>query len=434
MSGAGAAGRSGRAGYVVASVWHDDNKGDSAIAEGVLTLAAAAFPEGAAVAASMLAEDHQSFPTAARHLRRAFPTLKVVPSTIPKPELSAGRGRQLLAWAVRTAYALFALVTGARTALALAVRQSSIVIANGGHTLYSSRGPASLIRLVRLLYPYWLARRFGRPYLVLGQSLGPFEPGPGRWLASSVLRGAERVFVREELSRETALELGVRSDNIGVIPDPAFLLEPDASTAVQRLKDRTGLRDDEYIVITVRQAYAKKARGAVTTTYLREVARLIRRLLDEGHTTRVAIVAHCLGPVPSEDDRIPSRELFALVGGEGVVLIEDDLSPRELSALYGCASWVVGTRFHSVILAAVAGTPPLAISYFGPKTRGIMKMLGLEPLCFELSEFSADDAVAAMAHHDTEAVAADMGRAVAGFRARLWSIVGVLRTVAATDR
>jgi colanic acid/amylovoran biosynthesis protein len=44
----------------------------------------------------------------------------------------------------------------------------------------------------------------------------------------------------------------------------------------------------------------------------------------------------------------------------------------------------VGTRFHSVILSLAAGTPALAISYHGYKTKGIMEMLDLGELVFDI--------------------------------------------------
>ncbi len=418
---------------VLASVWHDDNKGDSAIAEGVLTLVREVRPDARITIASMLDEGHAGFADAYRHLRGAFPDAVVIASPVPKPERATLRFASLVRALASTTAAFGALAVRARTPLADAIAHSDLVIANGGHTLYAQRGLGSSVRLARLLYPYWLARRFGRPYVVFGQSLGPFDDPIGRRLVADVLRGARRVLVREALSRDVARSLGVPEARLALVPDPAFALSPnDDDGAVAALLERTGLRPGRYWVVTVRQAYASTGRAEATDAFVAEMARFIGLALERGLVERVAIVAHTLGPVPSEDDRRPARALHGRVASERAVLIEDDLGPRALASLYGRAAWMIGTRFHSVILALLAGTPTLAVSYFGPKTRGIMTMLELDDLCLDLTTFDAEEALARIGRQDAEAVVQRTGVAIERFRAELRAatadVLGVMET------
>ena len=405
---------------VLASVWHDDNKGDSAIAEGVLTLVREVRPDARITIASMLDEGHDAFSSAYRHLRGTFPDAVVIASPVPKPERATLRFASIARALASTTAAFGALALRARTPLANAIAHGDLVIANGGHTLYAQRGIGSSIRLARLLYPYWLARRFGRPYVVFGQSLGPFDDPLGRRLVADVLRGARRVLVREELSRDVARSLGVPEARLAVVPDPAFALTPnDDDGTVDALLERVALKPGAYWVVTVRQAYAASGRAEATDAFVAEMARFIGLALERGHVERVAIVAHTLGPVPSEDDRRPARALHQRVASDRTVLIEDDLGPRALANLYGRAAWVIGTRFHSVILALVAGTPTLAVSYFGPKTRGIMTMLELDDLCLDLATFDAEEALARIGRQDAEAVVQRTTVAIERFRADL---------------
>lgn len=414
---------------VLGSVWHDDNKGDSAIAEGVLALLGEALPRGRFVIASMLDVRHAGFASAYRHLRRAFPDLRVLPSPVPKPEPGTRGAGDLARWVARGGLAWLWLRAGVPTALARAVAASDLVVANGGHSLYAQSGPSSWVRLARILYPYWLARRLRRPYVVFGQSLGPFTDRLSRRWVAGVLRHAERVLVREALSLEVARDLGVPDDRLALVPDPAFALTPCMTPAVRSIQARHGLEAGGYWVITVRQAYARAGRAAATAAFLKEMARFVERALADDPERRVAIVAHTLGPVASEDDRSPSRELRAILASDRVPLVEDDLSPRELSALYGGAAWVVGTRFHSVILALVAGAPTLAVSYFGPKTHGIMRSLGLENLCLDLASFDADEAWARIGRQDVAALKVATATAIEGYRVELRAAVAALPVV-----
>lgn len=408
----------GASAVVLASVWHDDNKGDSAIAEAVLMLLLDVRPGADVTLAAMLDTEHPGYATAFRHLLHAHTEATVIPSPLPKIERSRALGDTVGAM-VRTVTRLMALALPGRAPLAEAIRRSTLVVANGGHTLYAQRGPGAWFRLLRILYPYWLARRLGRPYALFGQSLGPFDGRLGRAWVGGVLRGAERVLVREELSRDVALELGVPPERVAVVPDPAFALTPSVTDRVRAVQSRVGLEPGHYWVVTVRQAYSASGRAEATARFIDEMARFVALALQRRLVPRIVIVAHTLGPVASEDDRLPARALHARVRASGAVLVEDDLSPRELAALYGDAAWVVGTRFHSVILALVGGTPTLAVSYFGPKTHGIMQMLDLDDLCLDLATFDAERAIERIEAADPRAIAMHTRSTIEAFRVRL---------------
>ena len=52
---------------------------------------------------------------------------------------------------------------------------------------------------------------------------------------------------------------------------------------------------------------------------------------------------------------------------------------------------MLGMRLHSAIFSLVAGTPSIAIAYWGTKTQGIMSMAGMEQFMFELDKFEANE-------------------------------------------
>jgi colanic acid/amylovoran biosynthesis protein len=149
------------------------------------------------------------------------------------------------------------------------------------------------------------------------------------------------------------------------------------------------------------------------------MAEAVRGVLREGLAERVALVAHCHGPTPHEDDRVATRALAERLQGLPVRAVEEDLAPRELVALYGRARAVVGTRFHSVIFALAAGTPAFAVSYFGPKAQGIMDMLGMSELCADTAGFRAAQALPRMRGLVEPAHRADVRERVARLRGEL---------------
>jgi colanic acid/amylovoran biosynthesis protein len=148
------------------------------------------------------------------------------------------------------------------------------------------------------------------------------------------------------------------------------------------------------------------------SVFIREVAALIRAALRQGLTQRIALVAHCRGPTATEDDRIPTAQLARELRGEAVCSVEDDLSARELAAFYSHGELTIGTRLHSVILSLVAGTPAFAVSYFGPKTQGVMQMLGMDQYWVNLADFTADATLPRVASLKTNAARSSLERRV----------------------
>ncbi len=377
----------------IVNAWHDDNKGDGAIIEATLTALKRRWPQAKYQLVSMLQAQHPTFPTAYRHVSRSYPELTILPAFVDKPEDQSNQSKLAagLMWLLRLPKSLAALaLPGMADPGIRALLDSSLIVANGGHQFYGKPKPGDWSRLYRVAYPLWLAQRSGIPYVMFAQSFGPFEDTLGRWVAQSVFANASQIYAREEISAELARSY---SNNVRVVPDAAFALEPQQTPRLQQRMTELGLEPGQFWVVTVRRWYygSVAERDERTRQFLAEMAQTIQQALSNHLVTKIVLVAHTQGPVANEDDRIPTRELAGLLNDTRVVTVEDDFAPRELAGLYQHAALVLGTRFHSVILALIGGTPAYAISYFGPKSHGIMRMLDMENLCIDMQAFSAKE-------------------------------------------
>jgi polysaccharide pyruvyl transferase WcaK-like protein len=164
-----------------------------------------------------------------------------------------------------------------------------------------------------------------------------------------------------------------------------------------------------------------------------EVAAAARALLGRGVVTRVAVVAHTLGPTPVEDDR-PAAAAIASAIGRRAVFIDDDLGPQELASLYGRAAVVVAVRLHAGILSMVGGTPAVVISYFTAKAPGVMAGLGAAASVADYDAVDADTL-----RRDVEALVRSTGtrtwvtEAVAASRQKLDDALDVVEQLLAAD-
>mgnify|MGYP000049962602 CR=1 FL=1 len=377
--------------------WHDDNKGDSAITLGTLRVLKKRFPDARYALVSTFTEHDAFFERAYRHILSRIPKIEIYGSPVP---FSFIRSTSLLC---KYGDAMHVLLRMLKSGLQLAtglnrnsgariIRVSDLVISKGGHFLYGHQAcPIRWARLFEQAYPLLLAKKYRRPYVILGHSLGPFVGKVNVYLARHILGEALHIFVREPLSYTEALQLGISEERLSIIPDLAFAISPNFSEKVRQLLIDLGLSSTKFCVFTVRQWGSTDE----SKRFLNEIECLIQRLLRERIVEAVVIVAQTCGPTPRENDAFPSRTLFQRLSKNGRVYLVDsdvDLSPEELAAFYSTAHFVVGTRFHSIILSALTGTPVYAISYFGPKARGIMQMLGSENFCQDINDFKCDKA------------------------------------------
>ncbi len=398
------------------NAWHDDNKGDSAIVIATMNVLQEIQGEKARfglVAQSLTESDDIAH--AYRHVRSACGCVEVAPCLLPTMKAAGGTRWQLalsaLSYLCRLLSASLRLKRS-RSSGARLIAESALVISKGGHKLHTAKSnPLHYANLYSHLAPLLLARHYGVPFVLWGHSLGPFHDRFSRWWVRAVLKDATAIGVRESLSGELAIQLRLPADRVYRVPDPAFALTPALTPRVEQLMREHELEQERFLTITVR--WIPHLPRESYSYYLDQVARIGSELLRAGFVQRVAVVVHTMGPIPREDDSIASRQLLERLRGLPVCLIQEDLSPMELSALYGQSKFLLGTRFHSVILALVAGAPCYALSYFGPKSLGIMQDMGMGDWVVPAANLKADAVVERILGADLNMMRAHLEQQVA---------------------
>jgi polysaccharide pyruvyl transferase WcaK-like protein len=204
-------------------------------------------------------------------------------------------------------------------------------------------------------------------------------------LTERVLAGAACVWLRESRSVDFLRRINPQLA-VAQFPDMAFALPSATDGTIARLRRTHAIDARRFIVIAPRQhPYLGVADD---NRVLSELAQFVDGLIDAGVVDVAVVVAQCLGPTEIEDDRDIARRLADLLGRRAL-MIDADLSPRELKALYGEAELLVGVRLHAAILGLSAGTPSFAISYFTDKTAGVLEGCGLADSWAEYSGVSA---------------------------------------------
>ena len=211
-------------------------------------------------------------------------------------------------------------------------------------------------------------------------SAGSAARTDGRRVRDMSYSAVTTVVVRDEISREKCWRVLALSDNVTVMRRISdFLTDPEPSGIARSLGagDRqTGRRHGRQLAVwragaaprgeTVMERYSTAAhfRRALERTYKDLAAAPVFVLQDM--TTFHGIERYSGHPTMCAN-RLRRRDVPVRMSS-----IKTS-SPSDVGWIFTSrCELVIGTRFHSCVLAAAAGTPAIAIEYQGTKTRGLV--------------------------------------------------------------
>ena len=243
----------------------------------------------------------------------------------------------------------------ARSVIEAVEQADAVVIAGGGNL--ASNWPLHVFERAALGA---IARRFGRPLVVSGQTFGPRLDGEDRELVGGLLRSARLVGVREHASERIASELGVEPGRLAANRDDAsFLGFGDAPSA-----DGTA----PSILVSLSVHLGGLPRDET-------VAGLAASLDALAGRTGLPLVFHphfgSLDPAVTAGDAVLHREIRARLVAPSTALPPGD--PRPAAHLARSAAMLVTSRYHPAVFAAPAGVPIAALAaddYTSVKLRG----------------------------------------------------------------
>ena len=223
----------------------------------------------------------------------------------------------------------------------------------------------------------WLHER-GVRTMLWGCSMGP-ENQTKRKLET--LFNFSLIYTRESLTYDYFQSLGLK--NLCVMPDPAFVLQPQPFELPSFFKenDLVGLNISKYVTgdMTMNSRFGK------------ELINLIGHILKET-TFHILLVPHVTWNVGGEnqDDRQMAQIIRKHFGNpERLHILDiDNLNYCQIRHAISKCRMFIGARTHAVISAYSECVPAIALGY-SIKSRGIAKDLGLdEKLVVNSKDFS----------------------------------------------
>jgi colanic acid/amylovoran biosynthesis protein len=270
------------------------------------------------------------------------------------------------------------------------IRESDLVFSKGGSFIFSEGTIRGSARLSRVLYPLYFAISSKKPVVICSQSIWGLHSDLDKKISMPIL-SKSTISVRESLSQQYLQELDIKSN---MVPDVAFYLSnkkdiPNPFLVYLREEKAIGTR---FIGITVRPWLFEDGNKSYTNT----LVQIMEKMCSANSHYKFLLIAQTIGPVEFEDDRIVIRQVIdstPLNLRNKLIVFQEDVSPYVLKEIYGNLELLIGTRLHSLILAFSMGVPGISITYSEHKSKGIMKMLGLEEFVYDISNLHLDSIV-----------------------------------------
>lgn len=272
---------------------------------------------------------------------------------------------------------------------------SDFIISKGGSFLSTENTSIrQTLSLIRLLYPFLLARRYKKRIFIFSQSLGPVEGRLNQLIFLAMLAKVEKIYLRESLCLDKYKTVRSVCDAVPfkIIPDTAFYLVSDSSEAdpvnIDTSKFNAGFtvvdHDFKYIGDSEKREHKY-------LEYKESIIESIKYLIDE-HNAVVRLFPQVIvdnSHLGHNDIKI-SREIVGILKGtkyESNVFFHDgDWSPSQLRHMYSKMDIFIGTRLHSVIFSLSCGVPSVNISYHGTKSQGVLgDIKGMESCVVDIS-------------------------------------------------
>jgi colanic acid/amylovoran biosynthesis protein len=213
----------------------------------------------------------------------------------------------------------------------------------------------------------WLALLSGKKLILSPQTIGPFNNGISKLVASYLMKRCDAVYSRDHKSTSFLKELGIACTEVS---DVAFTLPFDPSD--NKIENSVGINISGLLW---NGGYSGKNQFGLKIDYREFVKIAVDKFRKRGKS--VHLVAHVITDhMPVEDDYRVCHEIKDLFAGDSKVIVAPKFeTPIEAKSYISQLEFFTGSRMHATIAALSSGVVTVPIAY-SRKFSGVFGSLG----------------------------------------------------------
>jgi len=221
-----------------------------------------------------------------------------------------------------------------------------------------------------------------------GASIGPFDAVPSiRDNFARHLKNLPLITAREQVTKDYLHTLGCEN-NVVLVADPAFLMEPSQNVHIVNKKANEFLLAINFSSASFYSVFPNKDEEFIKHKLL--LAESIRKLL-ETDKLRIVLVPHVV-PLDEEmnDDHKFLSDLYNMLSDQHarITLVPRDLGAAKTKSVIAQCDGVIAARMHCCIAALSSGVPTILIKY-SAKALGMARYVyGDDDWCIHLEDLN----------------------------------------------
>jgi polysaccharide pyruvyl transferase CsaB len=278
-------------------------------------------------------------------------------------------------------------------ALVRGIRQVDLYVIGGGQVICD---PTILLALVLRLSRSFMAIALGKKVMGYALGVGPLHRSISRWLVKKAFNRYACVTVRDEYSRQLLQQCGVIRC-IHITADPCLILEPSPADQVESILRAAGVPEKaperpRIIMAPYGPAFHRMksilpAKCQVKLDiwppqgrerldkYLSGMAAVADHLVQNWNA-HICFVAMDASPHHGGDNCLGRRIQERMAQSKRATIAPINLTAKDVLAIIGTGDLVVGSRLHSLIMAARMSVPMVGVA-FEQKTVSFMEIMKL---------------------------------------------------------
>lgn len=200
----------------------------------------------------------------------------------------------------------------------------------------------------------WLAKVTSTPFIIYGAGAGPITTLFGERVVRHLGNNAKLVSVRDNESQRLLRHVGVNKE-VHVIGDPAFQVTRPSNQSSTEKALQIGVTAVPYY----HSSYWPEENRQFYSDYINGMAQNLDKLLEQNPDAAVNFFA----TKHPHDTEVTKDITHLMTYNRRCRIYDENLTHMDIVTLLMEQDLLIGTRLHSLILALVANTPIIAVSY-----------------------------------------------------------------------